>query len=229
MARRVSLPEATAGSLFPAHAGMARTIHCCVQQFDRLFPAHAGMARVKGEGKELQKACSPHTRGWPGERGPAGSASALFPAHAGMARGWRRYGGRRVPVPRTRGDGPAGADSPARQRGCSPHTRGWPGNRRDVPRPDLPVPRTRGDGPVFDRPTPFIQRCSPHTRGWPEGAQKPIGEPSPVPRTRGDGPNRPASGSALSTCSPHTRGWPGVVSLPGDTPGLFPAHAGMAR
>ena len=48
----------------------------------------------------------------------------VFPAHAGMNRGQQLLGGRRLCVPRTRGDEPVQARFDDGETLCSPHTRG---------------------------------------------------------------------------------------------------------
>ncbi len=49
------------------------------------------------------------------------------------------------------------------------------------------------------------------------------------PRPRGDGPNSSSSLRRMSLFSPPTRGWPDQQSSRYNSPGVFPAHAGMAR
>ncbi len=51
-----------------------------------LFPAHAGMDRSVNCIEQNYAPCSPHTRGWTDPLGYQGGEDSLFPAHAGMDR-----------------------------------------------------------------------------------------------------------------------------------------------
>ena len=156
----------------------------------QVFPAHAGMDRRHWGGRPGTWRCSPHTRGWTGERCCAEA--------------------RRLGVPRTRGDGPKWLGMPDRPAEVFPAHAGM--DRPLAPDPQHPgsvfpahagmdrsrvgrgqrglasVPRTRGDGPVGDYWRQQQAECSPHTRGWTECGTLERWIEESVPRTRGDGP-----------------------------------------
>ncbi len=75
-------------SVFPAHAGMARTHHHTMKTIIR-FPRPRGDGPPIGTDEMARIAFSPPTRGWPGLRTFASGVRQVFPAHAGMARGRR--------------------------------------------------------------------------------------------------------------------------------------------
>ncbi len=75
----------TLGTVFPAHAGMART-QSRTSCWRRRFPRPRGDGPQVGVRNAVQPSFSPPTRGWPGSRSGPPTAAAVFPAHAGMAR-----------------------------------------------------------------------------------------------------------------------------------------------
>ena len=114
--------------------------------------------------------------------------------------------GRRLWLPRTRGDGPGariGAQSAAE---APPHTRGW------TPAPDARLAQLPG---------------SPAHAGMDLRIERHDGRRRRLPRTRGDGPWIPAMTTRTASAPPHTRGWTWVGIGPQGPAGGSPAHAGM--
>ena len=193
---------------FPAHAGMDPRAPAAEDVDD-------GLPRTRGDGPRPDatvaavSAASPHTRGWtPGDRCRQGG-DAGFPAHAGMDRTSPSPRPRPCGLPRTRGDGPAGAPrSPSRPRrplGFPAHA-GMDPERRGRKAPESGFPAHAG----MDRGRPWTLRETPG-----------------LPRTRGDGPVSNVLGRVSAGASPHTRGWTLRQPAAAEVEGGFPAHAGM--
>ncbi len=169
----------------PAHAGM--------DPRDRQRPNQAEwLPRSRGDGPRQGRArlrasrAPPLTRGWTVRGGMLALQAAGSPAHAGMdlPPTWRH--GKRVGLPRSRGDGPHDRSSSACRAKAPPLTRGWTRLARvqsaDVwgspahagMDPDAAVvisawfglPRSRGDGPICLIPRRKRRRAPPLTRGW---------------------------------------------------------------
>ena len=194
-------------SLFPAHAGMYRTLPS--RERPRWpVPRTRGDVPPLGEVLELHGHCSPHTRGCTVVRVRPRDRLALFPAHAGM---YRCAGTGSAPggaVPRTRGDVPYAAMIESGDDSCSPHTRGC----------------TAGRDRLATRSNLFPAHAGMYRRiGTPRS-----GRPA-VPRTRGDVPEVPFGYIPMMACSPHTRGCTGCRTGRLAVLVLFPAHAGMYR
>ena len=170
------------------------------------------LPRTRGDGPCRKGSCgcvteaSPHTRGWTRHGDHASRCEDGFPAHAGMDPELCAVHAARPRLPRTRGDGPAGAGVPTPRPEASPHTRGWTLARQGH--------RVAVDG------------FPAHAGMDPSRAARPPGRRG-LPRTRGDGPESPARLYRWLTASPHTRGWTrGAVRAVVQVAG-FPAHAGM--
>ena len=153
---------------FPAHAGMDRPRRWGSRRACRI-------PRTRGDGPTLSSAPtrpdqdSPHTRGWTPNTQDEQSHDLGFPAHAGMDRARARRSRRRVRIPRTRGDGPAGFQGELGGTADSPHTRGWTWYTVVYRRVNGGFPAHAGMDPP---PSPAPRRSS------------------RIPRTRGDGPDR---------------------------------------
>ena len=210
---------------FPAHAGMDpsdRTHTTCSERLPRtrgdgpqgstVIRSGAGLPRTRGDGPYGQivfnptTEASPHTRGWTPRRSGGLRGKGGFPAHAGMDRESVTPFAISRRLPRTRGDGPAGAQAAEHGRPASPHTRGWTLGRRRNDRRDQGFPAHAGMDPE----------------------RYPSDPPNPrLPRTRGDGPWADYDSIEEAAASPHTRGWT-LCSRAGDSGERgFPAHAGM--
>ena len=152
------------------------------------------------------KVASPHTRGWTLDVDQVAGEAQGFPAHAGMDPSVPT-GDRSPPrLPRTRGDGPFSYFGIRTASQASPHTRGWTLAQDEWQRGAPGFPAHAGMDPIAIRPAS-------------SGAR--------LPRTRGDGPVQRDSLTPLEEASPHTRGWTRPAGRDGQTPGGFPAHAGM--
>ncbi len=112
-------------TVFPAHAGMARSLFAAIAK-------RASFPRPRGDGPRLfdcGSQCflfSPPTRGWPGAGIRRCAGMCVFPAHAGMARDLTHAIDSVKGFPRPRGDGPHYFFTPLFFWGFSPPTRGWP-------------------------------------------------------------------------------------------------------
>ncbi len=70
--------------VFPAHAGMARTVRR-IRTSLRRFPRPRGDGPFVRAGRRSRPLFSQRTRGWPVDGGLAVGSGGVFPAHAGMA------------------------------------------------------------------------------------------------------------------------------------------------
>ena len=117
-------PVGSVGPLLLAHAGMVppiRRSRSCARPAPR---ARGDGPRSPGIGCAVA-GCSPRTRGWSCEGDPVRLRVTLLPAHAGMVPAARQAGGREIPAPRARGDGPFYLYPNKAVNTCSPRTRGW--------------------------------------------------------------------------------------------------------
>ncbi len=194
-------------SVFPAHAGMARVANHR-HRYQNRFPRPRGDGPENAPARNIRTGFSPPTRGWPAERAVIASRREVFPAHAGMARRYRNGDAQLPSFPRPRGDGPRCRMSSTHSALFSPPTRGWPGERLFRDANNRVFPAHAG-----------MARCCWRASSLAAG----------FPRPRGDGPHFSSACSASLAFSPPTRGWPGQAGDAGFTPGVFPAHAGMAR
>ena len=192
---------------FPAHAGMDRR-RARERRRDHRFPRTRGDGPSPRRGAGAQAAASPHTRGWTVAPHRREQIAGGFPAHAGMDLRLRVRAGRRIRLPRTRGDGPADTSAAKRAVMASPHTRGW-------------------TQPLYA----VVHHCAgfPAHAGMDPGRRRRAGCIPWLPRTRGDGPASRSAVATASRASPHTRGWTFSGFVCGSRPAGFPAHAGMDR
>ena len=151
---------------------------------------------------------SPHTRGAPVRRHPAGGAERIIPAYAGSTTSctWRRRG--TGDHPRIRGEHTTVYERTIEQEGSSPHTRG--AHQRPLGRHQI-----WGIIPAYAGST------SPHP--W-----FPLSE-TDHPRIRGEHAHRSILEVAREGSSPHTRGAP-PTRFSGRPPRrIIPAYAGSTH
>ena len=190
---------------FPAHAGMDLGK-------DLAREPGRGLPRTRGDGPSSPAArfdtrrASPHTRGWTRAAPGSPAAHAGFPAHAGMDPAPCCGRGRRVRLPRTRGDGPVASRRLGGRSWASPHTRGW----------TLLSGAAAAGGDGF-----------PAHAGMDLLRHRTAGMTTGLPRTRGDGPDCGVIWGWVIEASPHTRGWTPPEAEEPEPPEGFPAHAGM--
>ena len=168
--------------------------------------------RARGDGpfrvaqREIERVCSPRTRGWSLVYAFPTREHTLLPAHAGMVPGCIPSRTLTRSAPRARGDGPSPYLATNSSQVCSPRTRGW----------------SRGVVLLV-----HLHRLLPAHAGMVPSPTTWWRSTSAAPRARGDGPWDRLKDIAKKPCSPRTRGW----SLhQGANPGfvrLLPAHAGM--
>ena len=193
--------------IIPAYAGS--TIFAHVSSVRR--PDHP---RIRGEhwghggpGRG-PRGSSPHTRGAPVRRHPAGGAERIIPAYAGSTTSctWRRRG--TGDHPRIRGEHTTVYERTIEQEGSSPHTRG--AHQRPLGRHQI-----WGIIPAYAGST------SPHP--W-----FPLSE-TDHPRIRGEHAHRSILEVAREGSSPHTRGAP-PTRFSGRPPRrIIPAYAGSTH
>ena len=154
--------------------------------------AGARLPRTRGDGPRHSlhlrglRSAPPHPRGWTRHLSASHSSARGSPAPAGMDPIALYLGGRRVRLPRTRGDGPWVELSTGYQMSAPPHPRG----------------RT------FELiPAGVIGGGSPAPAGMDPLCRWRSGPPSRLPRTRGDGPHAQHDILGPREAPPHPRGW----------------------
>ena len=191
----------------PARAGMDR-------QGPPLLSATRWLPRTRGDGPVAIASwiavcrAPPHARGWTVCRVCRAFQGHGSPARAGMDPSSPGGTSPGAWLPRTRGDGPAGALRQGAGRTAPPHARGWTVS---------PVAATAcaPGSPARAGMDPFRTSIVP-SAGW-------------LPRTRGDGPGGATIRGQPSRAPPHARGWTQHSRIYGDVERGSPARAGMDR
>ncbi len=208
----------------PAESGTA-------EDAGSVLPAHAGMARLTRRRPGKCASFSPHTRGWPGLRATRLLHGERSPRTRGDGPAQHRQRPRHSSSsPRTRGDGPGGRGDESRPESVLPAHAGMArctcvggGTNERV------LPAHAGMARISCIPTSVMLAFSPHTRGWPALPALGADVLRSSPRTRGDGPPQSITSVVSTSFSPHTRGWPDAAPPDAEAHQVLPAHAGMAR